>query len=508
VFFRLFPEWYGRRSIAREQAFHDQQDTDSFQAAAIPDGEVVGLRCVWIMEVYLASHVNRLVHGLRELGLDQPEPGRENPVDAILKARVAGGGGGWVNFPWLVPARGNWPRSMAVPTTLPSGVNAVYMKAISTVPGVTVLVAQFRFDETTSGVVQAPLKTMYRTRALPEGHYITYPSGTHLRDEAVLEQRAMLRRRCERWIQSVFPGAYAGFATAPTPACELLTFEQGDPLGGRMAPTVGEKGEISAIGIRSEYRSVHARGGGEEDYLAILGQRDDWDAWACAEMPGLVLRLPRVKNFGRSEDHVVLSARVPTFGIGSSLWSERDRTPQGITAATGWLSHTLAMYAVARLVVAYENQVAQIRDRLGDVELERPRRAITQMERVERDLARIARDARPMLKGIATAPAHTWRSEIYTFLPISEHRRDGEPLFTSVSKRLLEQATRLSAVEEETRETARAIGSLVVTAANLKAARTNIRLQFLAILLAMLAVLIAILAAPAVLKLIEKLLRR
>src|SRR5437764_14218307 len=54
--FRIAPLRWGLRHVEKERAFHEERDAKSFKAASLPDGEVVDLRCIWAMEVFLPSH--------------------------------------------------------------------------------------------------------------------------------------------------------------------------------------------------------------------------------------------------------------------------------------------------------------------------------------------------------------------------------------------------------------------------------------------------------------------
>jgi hypothetical protein len=100
---RAAPRYYGRRQIAREQAFHDAEDEKSFRSVAFPDDEVVGVRCVWILDVYLPGQINHLVQGLKRLGLDEHYAWRSNPVESIIHSRSTGRPGGSIKLGYLVP---------------------------------------------------------------------------------------------------------------------------------------------------------------------------------------------------------------------------------------------------------------------------------------------------------------------------------------------------------------------------------------------------------------------
>jgi hypothetical protein len=172
--YRFFPTWYGRYTLRQEPEYIAERDAKADASAVLPDGEEVGIRCVWVMEVYLASQVDHLLDGVRELGLDKGDPARIDPIDSVLTARARGkGGGGWVALNPLV-ARGARRSHFfrATPTDLPTGVKSVFMTAITPWPSATILAAQFRFDDATARGIEQPFSVHYPTRSEPKGRFI------------------------------------------------------------------------------------------------------------------------------------------------------------------------------------------------------------------------------------------------------------------------------------------------------------------------------------------------
>lgn len=116
--YRYFPQRWGRRALNENADYHAEHDAESFTHAQIPSGEEVGVRCVWIMEVSLASHVAPLIEGLRRLRLARSDPGSVNPIERIEHARARAGGYGHVAYPKLVPK--GTKRSPSFITSAPS----------------------------------------------------------------------------------------------------------------------------------------------------------------------------------------------------------------------------------------------------------------------------------------------------------------------------------------------------------------------------------------------------
>jgi hypothetical protein len=250
---------------------------------------------------------------------------------------------------------------------------------------------------------------------------------------------------------------------------------------------------MTPVGARDGPPEISSSGVGDEDYLNILGQKGAWHAWACAELPGMVLRLPRGEGMGHSDEYLVLAARIRDFEGPTPPVGGEQKSAESVVSTAWFLDSTLALFALSRIVADYDVRVARMRDRLGEVRLGRMRKAVRQMQEIERDLAMLARDVRPLLGGIASAPARVWEVELYTFLPFDEQSDGSEPVFARMSTILVEQSTRLLALLNETSQTMRTISDLVAASANLAAARMARRLQVVSIAIAMSATILAVL---------------
>jgi hypothetical protein len=498
ILWRVAPAYYGRRQIAREQAFHDAEDEKSFRSVALSDDEVVGVRSVWMLDVYLPGQINHLVSGLKRLSLDEHDSWRSNPVESIINSRSTGRPGSVIQLGYLVPGTRRLRRILpgrAVPADLPPGVESIFLTAACPLPGVTTLVAQFRFNEETARGIEQPLRTHYRATAVPQKRGIAFPSGDHLRDEALTEYRALLRRRCDRWMREQFPGAAAESSSEELPAAELLTFEMADPLSGRTPPGFTAERELTPVGKLQPEPTLIGRGFGEEDYVALLGQREWGDAWACAEIPGLVMRLPRTLQSGSREPHLIFSARVSDFGRGT-LYADKEPTAKAVTETMFYMANTLSNYALSRLVGIYESAASRMRDQIGEVRLRNPTGAVAHMEALAEGIANLARNARPLLNAIIAAPKEDWDREVYTFLPFEARNKEDGPLFPAMAAYLVRRSQRLLETETEVRRTAESMSGLVVASVNLRVARKALFLQIVGVIIAFAAIVVAALVAP------------
>jgi len=430
---RVAPRFYGNQRIKREQDFFDARDRDAFAAAQIPEGESISVPCVWIVEVYLPSHIDGLVRGLKDLNVESGNFWRGNPIESVLNSRARGGETYPTNLAHL-RREPMAPRSLfGISARLPAGVYAASLDYVSPMPGVTVVIGHFYFDDEAALGISEPFRTDYRATAVRADRGWALPTGAHLRDDAVIEYRAGLRRRCERWFHDNLPGVYSTLTDAVTPACELLTFAVADPLGGR-TPAKYEDQKIIPPGELTEEPESHSRGGDDEPYLSILGQTGDWDAWACADNPGLVLRLPRTHEPFHTDSHLVLSANVGTFHRIQPYADKNAEGPRAVGGRIGSFGKTFVIYAISRLIGDFENRIGRLADQLGTVPLKNVRRSVQNMTTIEREMAILARDARPCLRGVAGADERFWEREIADFVAFRKDERGERPLFQTVGQ--------------------------------------------------------------------------
>lgn len=482
--------------LEENHAYNEERDAASLRICALPHGEEVGVRCVWVMEAYLASQAGELAERLGRLGFTGRIPFTPNPREFLRRARGHGSGRNAMHVGVLVADPKHVHASMSVfSAPLPPGVEDVSLSIHNPLPSITLVAAQFRFTESTARAIEDPFRTMFRsTVERLEGGYLSLLSGADRRREAVSEYRAVLRRRCANWMREHLPGAFAAMEPwEPSPTAELLTLTVGDPMVGwtQSVRTTGERPSLPTPPATPPSRPQD-EDPLAEDYLTVLGLSDDWAVWVSVDMPGLSLREPPWPR--EAMDHLVLATRVQDYDPGAPLDGYGGRHPRGIARRLEHLGHTLTVYALDRLVRAYEARLGTIRDRLGDVPLHKTGRAVRHLQHLERDLALLTRDARPFLADLVTsAPDKPFAWDLYTFVPIGWLTRkpdeEGRSLFARVLDKLVERGKRFLDAEEEVRRTAQSMSGLVV-------ADSTLRLQRAAFWLAVVAALLTALAVP------------
>lgn len=94
-----------RALLKQDLAYSDAIDAQSTAAATLPDGEEVGVRCIWVMDVYLPGHFQALLRRLDQLGLARNRFAFPlgDSLSSMQRARTLSMGGGWTNLGHLVP---------------------------------------------------------------------------------------------------------------------------------------------------------------------------------------------------------------------------------------------------------------------------------------------------------------------------------------------------------------------------------------------------------------------
>jgi hypothetical protein len=497
-----------RRMIRNEAAYFAEKDAKSFAAAALPEGEEVGIRCIWVLEPFLASHSDALHRQIADLGLDGNFGMQPGPVEALESARLrVHGGGGWRGLGYLIPRGAKASRSLGTrAVALPEGVTSVFLTVQLVTSSTSILAAQFRFDEETARGIEVPFRTHYRTTVQSEAGITRIPNGTHLRQSAVDEYREMLRRRCSRWMSTHFPGAFAGLGTQHASA-ELLTTAVADPRLGRV-PVIarsGPQGDTGGSAPEDTWVPPNPgpRGFDETDYATHLRLTASHDLWDCLDLPGLTARQSPGRLDGPAQ-HVVLGTRIRDFSTDEDLTilGGEARSASAVTSYLYYFDRTLGVFALWRLMGDYEAALARLRDRLARVRLN-DRGAIGRLHSIGRDLLAMTRDLRPLCNDILlfeNQKSHLW--DVYEFEAIDPRERPYRPksLFESLAAARFDAARRLLATEAELRSMTESMGNLVAANANLHAAQRNLLLQVVVVLLTLVTIVVGVFALPASIK--------
>ena len=245
-------------------------DSTSNAETTPPEDEHVDLRCMWAVEFYTPSHVDRLVENLKKLGWDQNDfPGR-NPVSWVRITRQYSEGGSWLDLGIIRSGndRKQWPpRDRTAP--LPMHVHYARGGIYSFTPSLTCIVICFVFDDDFRRRVDEALRTRKQTvtRPVSRGREVLDPERQKTEDVRLLRQEGA--NLVARWFRETLPGVFSsGLLGGQLPTCELLTLHATEPFPDR------ETGEYTPSG-----------------YLRVLDLEFSPAVWRSKDIPSLKFSL-------------------------------------------------------------------------------------------------------------------------------------------------------------------------------------------------------------------------
>ena len=263
--------------------FERQRDPASNAETTPPEDEQIDLRCMWAVEFYTPSHVDKLVDNFRKLRWDQDDlPGRESPDSWVRITRQLSDGGSWLALGTIrsVDDTRPWPpRDRTAP--LPKYVHYARGGLYSLTPSLTCIVICFVFEDSFRTRLEEALRRHRQTfiRALPRGYEIIDPERQ--KTEEVRGVRYECTNLAARWFREHLPGVFSsGLLGDQLPTCELVTLHKAEPFpepGGEESPppeylrvidlqfspsvwrstdTLGLKFSFGLVGQNHEYHSV------------------------------------------------------------------------------------------------------------------------------------------------------------------------------------------------------------------------------------------------------------
>ena len=284
-FVREHLPWFSRTDDADciLESYRKHDPTENAETLP-PEDEYVDLRCMWAVEFYTPSHIDKLVDNFRKLKWDQDEfPGRESPASWVRMTRQLPEGDNWLNL-GTIRSTGDktlWPRR---DRTAPLPMNVDYARGglYSITPSLTCIVICFVFEDRFRSRLDQTLRR-YRqtfTRPVSRGHEIFDP------ERQKTEEARRARRECAnlaaKWFRENLPGVFSsGLLVDQLPTYELVTLRKADPfpalevaepppgylrvLDLKISPVVwrskdipGLKFSFGLLGHRLEYHSVLA----------------------------------------------------------------------------------------------------------------------------------------------------------------------------------------------------------------------------------------------------------
>ena len=237
-----------------------------------PEDEHVDLRCMWAVEFYTPSHVDKLVDSLKKLGWDQNElPGRESPASWVRITRQHSEGGSWLDLGTIRSGDDErpWPRRDRT-GPLPMYVRYAGGGIYSLTPSLTCIVIRFVFEDNFRCRLDATLRRQRQTFTRPVSR-----SGREILDpeRQKTDEVRQLRQECASlaagWFRENLPGVFSsGLLEDQLPTCELVTLHKAEPFPDR------ERGEYTPSG-----------------YLRVLDLEFSPSVWRSKDTPSLKFSL-------------------------------------------------------------------------------------------------------------------------------------------------------------------------------------------------------------------------
>jgi hypothetical protein len=441
-------EWHRREIDPR-----DNEDTSP------PVDERIETCCIWVAECYPPSHAAALVSGLERLGWDQWRPMvvyGDELIGWLEQERRHSYPGAWLNLGRIV-RDGDRKRSMASDeriADLPEGVMYAYAYVRSLLPSLTVLTVQFVLDDRGAESLEETARDAFETRVEERDGVHYFANVGEQKREAAYEARAVLRSRCSNWFRDHLPGLFSsGEDETSFPRCEFVVFDKARPF-------------------------ERPSGGGRKDYLWPLGMGNLPDAYEGSTLPGVRLGLP--SPIDKDQLALVLAAKREEMPTEEHFRPYGGKNRSGISL---WLHQyaegLMAVWTLNAMLRAYERRLAELRDGIGEIDVQDSQRAAQKVQRAQSRLVLLSTDLLPLTSEVVDLceKEKSFLGLAPKFESLTEYPW-GRLQFGAVYREdLLRRAARARELEGELRQVVMTVGSVVGAISQERSSRANLRLQ-------------------------------
>jgi hypothetical protein len=267
--------------------YYATNDKDDNAATRLPDGEQIRLPVIWMAELFTPTTVEGLVDGMRDLAgkAKKDESLRSStgiePVEWVRSSRRRHGVSSCGPFIILPPGTLSFP--WAIHDNMPSGVSHISLKMYTLTPAVTVLMAEFEFEDDSTQELEGILNKNFASRMeihQPTG--LTPLSVETQKARATEDWRMARRQEAADWLVKRFPGYFHRLA------------ESADRQGMDRMPSI-------ELLLTAHYRpweaTIHSDMPPLWADISDLGQPEDF--WQCASNRSLRLKRfqPRYRSY-------------------------------------------------------------------------------------------------------------------------------------------------------------------------------------------------------------------
>ena len=440
-----------------------RNDPSSNAETTPPEDEQVDLHCMWAVEFYAPSHVDKLVDNLKKLGWDQNDfLGRESPASWVRISRQYSEGGSWLNLgtirsdddkrPW--PSR---DRTAPLPTYVRYARGGVY----SFTPSLTCIVICFVFEDDFRSRIGEALRKCRQTFTRPVPHGRIFLDPERQKTDEVRQLRQECVNLASTWFRENLPGVFSsGLLGDQLPTCELVTLHKAEPFPNR------EGEEYTPSG-----------------YLRVLDLEFSPSVCRSKDTPSLKFALNRLRQ--DPEYHSVFVVR-DTEIEGTELLEAYGGLPGLATYVDGTYREMIGKVAIRPLLDGYSRRLNELRDAVTAT-IRRPSRrrpshtlqVLVDNVAYDVDIATVATDL------IASTEESSWFfRDLSRFEPCHEweSRSSLAEIFRPAVNR---HATRLKQTTQSLRDHLTQFGSMIAATEDV---RTQNRILWLTVIVAALTV--------------------
>ena len=435
---------------------HRKNDAAENAETTPPEDEHVDLRCIWAVEYYTPSYVDRLVESLVKLKWDQDDPlGRASPASWIRTTRQLSAGGSWLNLgtirsvdderPWPIPHR---------TAPLPKCVDQARGHIYSLTPSLTCIVVCFVFDENARRRLDETLRKNRQTfiRYLSSGYQPVDPESQ--KTEEVRQIRRENNDLATKWFRENLPGVFStGLLGGQLPTCELVTLREAEPFPDPEISDASHPG-----------------------YLRVLDLTFSSSAWRSTDSVSLKFSFGRLGHKRKYDStFVVKDTDIESAGL-----------PEPVAYVDSEYHGMIAKLAVEPLLDGYSKGLNELRDSVTTGIRQRSRRrpfqtlqSLVDNPAYDVDIAAVTAD----LQSYTGEPYRFWK-DLAVFVPDYKWGNQS-PLDERFGFAVNRHAARLNQTDLSLRDHLTQYGSLIAATENI---RTQNRIIWLTIFVAAVAV--------------------
>ncbi|MBI3092293.1 MAG: hypothetical protein HYY96_16655 [Candidatus Tectomicrobia bacterium] len=338
--YRKFPSLFPGPDYSRMLQWCQSRDEKDNAQTKPPDDEQIELHCLWAVEFYTPSHVDKFLSSLASLGWDREDVyGLPNPISEVQRWRETSVPGGCLELgPIVRPGDTRFPsRCRTAP--LPEHVEYAFGAIYNITSALTSVIVSLVFNDTYSSCFDRFIRQDYKTyiQRIKRGYRIYEPRLQ--KHEEIRSLRNHARSAVGNWFRENIAGLFsANILGGEFPTCEFVMFKKALPF-----PTIG------------------AREHNREEYLSLLNMHHDLAAWISEDIPGLKFAWPVLREEQRH--HAILAVNKGDFHAITDLTAFRGHNR---TAYVSFLNSNLMSllnhWALLALLTGFERRLNSLRD--------------------------------------------------------------------------------------------------------------------------------------------------